>query len=193
MDFLEMIAVPAPSTFNIGLAPAKNADMLNFFGHPVKGGAYRPDGKCTDPDVAAFKAKVATKNVGPFKATGLVPALESLTAILARVKNEVPELFAILKSDGMLCARFTKIRQPNGTIKIGPGISNHSWGTAIDIKLGAQSDTQGDDKVLRGLLILSTYFNSAGWYWGAAFPTEDSMHFEVSKGLLNSWKKAGTI
>ncbi|MCT4839885.1 M15 family metallopeptidase [Pseudomonas aeruginosa] len=45
----------------------------------------------------------------------------------------------------------------------------------------------------RGLLILANYFNAAGWYWGAAFPTEDGMHFEVSRGLLAQWKKDGLI
>ena len=193
MDFLEKIPVPPKNTFNVGLNPANNAVMLDLFGHPVKNAKYRPDGKCTDIDNQTFKALVETRNVGPFKLTGIKPALDAITQIFARLKVEIPELHAILKTDGMLCARFTKIRQPNGTIKIGPGVSNHSWGTAVDIKLAGHSDTQGDNFTLRGLLILSAFFNSAGWFWGAAFSTEDAMHFEVSRSLLAKWRQAGLI
>jgi hypothetical protein len=145
-----------------------------MFGHPVQGGAYRPDGKCTTPNNPSFTPLLVTKNVGPFKVTGLRPAVNSLQEVLERVKHEVPDLYAILGSSGMLCSRFTKIRRPDGTIKIGPSISNHSWGAALDINLGGNLDAQGNDKTQRGLLILSTYFNAAGWYWGAAFPVEDA-------------------
>jgi hypothetical protein len=193
MDFLEKIALPAKGTFNIGLTSPKNADMLALFGHPVTNAAYDPNGKCTPVNNPGFKAKLATRSVGPFRVTGFVPALDSLTAVLARVEAEVPDLYALLQTEGMLCARFTKIRRPNGSIKVGPGVSNHSWGTAIDIKLGGVLDTQGDNTVQRGLLVLSTYFNAAGWYWGAAFPVEDAMHFEASKSLLANWRKAGLV
>ena len=193
MDFLEKIPVPPKSTFNVGLTSATNAYMLELFGHPVKDAKYRPDGKCTTVDNPDFSKLIAKQNVGPFSLRGIKPALNAIADIFVRVKAEQPDLYSILQTEGMLCARFTKIRQPDGTIKIGPGISNHSWGTAVDIKLNGSLDKQGDDLTQRGLLILSTYFNSAGWYWGAAFPTEDAMHFEVSRSLLGRWRKAGVI
>jgi len=43
---------------------------------------------------------------------------------------------------------------------------------AVDIKLDGALDKQGDDRCFRGLLILSRYFNAAGWFWGVSFPTE---------------------
>jgi len=193
MNFLEKIPVPPKGTFNVGLTSAKNADMLALFGHPVTGGAYRPDGKCTQADNPSFVTLLATRDVGPFRVTGLKPALESMTSIFARVESELPDLHALLRTEGMHCARFTKIRQPDGTIKIGPGVSNHAWGTAVDIKLGDELDAQGNALTQRGLLVLSSYFNAAGWYWGAAFPVEDAMHFEVSKSLLAKWKQAGLV
>jgi hypothetical protein len=193
MNYSESIPVPPKSTFNVGLTAAGNARMLELFGHPVKNGAYRADGQCTEVNNAAFAKLLETRSVGPFKVTGLTPALDSLTAVLARVKSEIPDLHPLLATDGMLCARFTKIRQPDGSIKIGPNISNHSWGTAVDIKLKGKADKQGDGMTLRGLLVLSAYFNAANWYWGAAFPTEDAMHFEVSRGLLAKWRADGTI
>jgi hypothetical protein len=29
--------------------------------------------------------------------------------------------------------------------------------------------------------------NQHGWYWGAAFRTEDAMHFEASRSLISQW------
>jgi hypothetical protein len=193
MDYLEKIPLPAKSTFNVGLTSAGNQQMLDLFGHPVKGAAYLKSGDCTSPNNKSFVALLETRSVGPFKVTGLKPALDALTEILARVKAELPDLYDMLGTAGMQCSRFTKIRQKDGTLKIGPNISNHSWGTAVDIKLKGQLDKQGDNDTLRGLLVLSAYFNAANWYWGAGFSTEDAMHFEVSKSLLAKWKAAGTI
>lgn len=188
MNYLELIPVPHKDTFNKGLTSPRNADMLGIFGHPVQGGLYDPKGKCTAPNNLEFKKRLETRSVGPFRVTGLKPVLSSLEEVFGRVKMEVPDLYAILQTQGMLCSRFTKIKG-----KIGPTISNHSWGTALDVQLQGALDHQGDGMIQRGLLILSTYFNSAGWYWGAAFPVEDGMHFEVSKSLLANWKKAGLV
>jgi D-alanyl-D-alanine carboxypeptidase len=193
VNYLELISVPPKNTFNLGLTSPNNNYMLSLFGHPVQGASYRPDGECTQPNNPAFTQMLVTRSVGPFKATGLRPAIQSLQDVLTRVRLEVPDLYELLGSSGMLCSRFTKIRQPDGTIKIGPGVSNHSWGAAIDINLGGTLDVQGNNKTQRGLLILSTYFNAAGWYWGAAFPVEDAMHFEASKSLLSRWKSAGDL
>lgn len=67
----------------------------------------------------------------------------------------------------------------------GPGpsataISNHSWGTAIDLTLDGVLDTYGDDKVHYGLT-LASIFNRHGWFCGAAFRTEDAMHFGATR------------
>lgn len=193
MNYLELVPVPPKSTFNLGLSPPNNAYMLALFGHPVLGGTYHPGGKCTAANNPGFMSLLITKSVGPFRATGIKPAIRSLSEVLMRVHDELPDLYALLGSEGMLCARFTKIRRPGGGMKIGPNISNHAWGTAIDIKLRGQLDAQGDGRTQRGLLVLSAYFNAAGWYWGAAFPTEDAMHFEASKTLLARWRQAGEI
>lgn len=192
MDFLERIPVPAKSTFNLGLTSPRNSYMLDLLGHPVLNGAYKADGACTEVNNPRFKSLIVTQNVGPFRVTGLRPAVISLREVLKRVESEIPSLYAMLGTAGMLCPRFTKVSK-NGSMKIGPGISNHSWGTAVDIKLAGELDSQGNDMTQRGLQILSTYFNAAGWYWGAAFPAEDAMHFEVSKSLLARWKALGEL
>ena len=193
MDYLDLSPVPPRNTMNVGLTAPGNAHMLALFGHPVTGGAYRPNGDCTPVDNAAFRGLLETTSIGPMRVTGLRPAVRSLEDIMRRVSTELPDLFAIVGTAGMHCARFTKIRQPDGSVRIGPGISNHSWGTAIDLTLEGELDRQGNNLTQRGLLVLSSYFNAAGWYWGAAFPVEDAMHFEASRALIARWKQAGAL
>lgn len=187
-DYLELIARPAKDTVNVGLNSPKLATLRALLGEP------RADytGDC-QPVTGPFKDRMVTRSVGPFRCTGIDAALDSLAAILAGVKAEVPDLYAILGTAGMTCARKVKLRQPNGTIRLGANPSNHSWGLAIDITIGSKLDRQGDNKCYRGLLILSRYFNAAGWYWGLNFPTEDAMHFEVAETTLRRWRKEGRI
>ena len=187
-DYLELIPKPNASTVNVGLSSPKLSTLRSILGEP------RSDytGSC-QPITGPFKKRIVTKPVGPFRCTGVDVAVAALAEILAAVKKEVPDLYAILGTAGMTCARKVKIRQPDGTIKLGKNPSNHSWGLAIDITLKGALDKQGDDKCYRGLLILSRYFNAAGWYWGVSFPTEDAMHFEVAESTLRQWKKNGKL
>jgi len=66
-------------------------------------------------------------------------------------------------------------------------ISNHSWGTAIDLTLNNVLDKRGDGMVQYGLTVIAPIFNEHRWYWGAAFKTEDAMHFEVGRALLEQF------
>nr|WP_298684345.1 M15 family metallopeptidase [uncultured Dongia sp.] len=184
MDLLELVPKPSTDTINVGLKSAGAAALIELLGNPRK--SYTGD--CQPITNPSLKAKIKTESVGPFRATGHVTALQSLRDIFAAVKIEVPELHAILGSAGMECARLVRLKG-----KLGTNPSNHSWGLAIDIKLKGKLDPQGDDKVQRGLLVLARYFNAAGWYWGAAFKTEDGMHFEPSISLLKTWRKDGKI
>jgi len=66
-------------------------------------------------------------------------------------------------------------------------ISNHSWGTAIDLKINGVLDRVGNNKVQLGLTLIAPIFHKYGWYWGAGFSKEDGMHFEVSKQKMMQW------
>jgi hypothetical protein len=187
-DYLELIRKPKPSTVNVGLSSPKLSTLRNLLGEPRS--SYT--GSC-QPITGRFKKRIVTKSVGPFRCTGYDVAVEALAQILASVKRELPDLHDLLGTAGMTCARKVKIRQKDGSIKLGRNPSNHSWGLAIDITLKGNLDVQGDDKCFRGLLILSRYFNAAGWYWGVSFPTEDGMHFEVAESTLRQWKKDGKL
>jgi len=187
-NYLELIPKPHPSTVNVGLSSPKVSTLRNLLGEP----RANYTGDC-QPITGPFKNRIVTQSVGPFSCEGYDVAVEALKEILAAVKREVPDLYAILGQNGMACARRVKIRQPDGTIRLGRNPSNHSWGLAIDIKLSGVTDRQGDDKCFRRLLILSRYFNAAGWYWGVTFPTEDGMHFEVAESTLKRWKREGKL
>jgi hypothetical protein len=89
------------------------------------------------------------------------------------------QLLDSLSSAGMLCCRAVRGSTTNW--------SNHSWGSAIDLKIDGQLDAMGDGYTQLGLLMCSKFFNAQGWYWGAGFSREDAMHFEASEELIRKW------
>lgn len=185
MDFAELVELPDKSQYNVGLSSANNARMIELLGNPRD--SY--NGECQGVTNQRLGKRISTRKLGNVRLTGLDVALDSLKSIFARVSAEIPELIPRLSTAGMLCCR--RVKLPGGVL--GKNISNHSWGTAVDVKVNGTLDPQGDGRAQRGLLILSTYFNAAGWYWGAAFPKEDAMHFEVSSQLLTKWSRDGLI
>jgi hypothetical protein len=91
----------------------------------------------------------------------------------------------------MFCARLISGSQ---------SISNHSWGTAVDIRIGSILDgvqspsARTDGRTLAGLAAVAPFFNRAGWYWGAGFSSfEDGMHFEVADETVRQWHAAGKL
>jgi hypothetical protein len=180
IDYKDLVNIP--SGINIGLSSAKTATMLDLLGKP--GSLTKDCSSVTNPDVKRF---IVTKNVGPFTVTGLKPAIDVLERIFAKVKQEQPDLYQQLGTAGMLCCR--KVRG-------GTNFSNHSWGTAIDIKISSDLDEVGDDKAQLGLVKLAPYFNAEKFFWGAGFNSrgrEDSMHFEVSEELIKEWENNGVL
>ena len=182
--YLSALPRPTKQGINRGLNCPSSSFMTSLLGLP------RDDftGKCQKVVNEHYLRKIDTRNIGPITVTGLSAALDSLEDILRDVERELPDLHALVGTEGMLCCRYKKI---SGDVVNDP--SNHSFGTAIDIKLGRRLDSQGDDRVQLGLLILSRYFNAHGWYWGAAFKTEDAMHFEVARETLQRWRDDGRI
>jgi D-alanyl-D-alanine carboxypeptidase/Putative peptidoglycan binding domain len=168
---------PAPESINIGLSTVSNEYMLQKLGAPLTGGGY--NSLCQTPTNVRLRRNLPTDTVGPFRVTGLLPAVLSLKAVMADISSEQPAVYRALGTAGMLCCRL----QRGSTT----AISNHSWGTAIDLTLNGVLDAYGDDKVQFGLTLIAPIFNRHGWYWGAAFRKEDGMHFEGSKALIDQW------
>src|SRR5688572_29534524 len=173
----DLIAIP--STINIGVTSAKQSTMLGLLGNPRRD--YTSN--CQEIEHSELKKLVVIRNVGPFRVRGLAPAVDSIERVMADIRVEVPAAHAALGTQGMLCARLVRGSQH--------GISNHSWGTAIDLLLDGVLDARGDDKVQVGLTTIAPIFNRHGWFWGAGFKTEDAMHFEAGDALIRKWHAEG--
>lgn len=171
----------AKTRFNKGITQPRNRTMLELLGNPRD--SYSQD--CQGMTNEHLKSLLEERTVGPIKVTMLRPALESLQRVLDRLKESDPDIYAKVGTAGALCVR--NIRGSSTSI------SNHSWGTAIDLTLEGQLDGFADGGTQFGLLILAEYFNDEGWFWGAAYNREDSMHFEVGEETLRAWKAEGKL
>jgi peptidoglycan hydrolase-like protein with peptidoglycan-binding domain len=168
----DKIAIPPKAEMNPNLSAAREDTMLSVFGRP---GRLTQD--CSDP-TGAFAARVITRNVGPFRVTGLNVAVESLERIFTEVRAQHPNVFNEVKTEGMLCVRHRRTNPSR--------FSNHSWGCALDLFFGSDVVAQGEPRAHRGNVILFPFFNRHGWYWGAEFSgsSVDSMHFELAEETI---------
>lgn len=171
----KLVPRPEAHTMNPGLVAVSPSYMVQSLGQPRE--SYSQD--CQPLTNLKLKKHIVSRSVGPFKATGLDLAVESLAQVMEDIRKEQPAVYEALGTAGMLCCR--NIRGSS------TGISNHSWGTAIDLTLNGVLDRRGDNQVQVGLTLIAPIFNRHGWYWGAAFRTEDAMHFEASKLLISQW------
>ncbi|MGP3698909.1 M15 family metallopeptidase [Rhodobacter sp. NSM] len=171
----------ARSRFNSGVTQPRNRTMLQLFGQPRE--TYGTD--CQPVTNPKLRALIETRQVGPITVSMIRPALDSLQRVLDRLKQSDPDIHAKVGTAGALCARLIR-----GSAS---SISNHSWGTAIDLKLEGVLDPFADGQTHAGLLYLAEYFREEGWFWGAAYSREDSMHFEVGEETLRKWLAEGRI
>ena len=171
----------AKTRFNKGITQPRNRTMLELLGQPRD--SYNTD--CQPMTNPRLKELLETRQIGPIKVTMLRPALESLERVMTRLKETDPDIYAKVGTAGALCVRFIRGSSTS--------ISNHSWATAIDLTLEGQLDGFADGGTQFGLLILAEYFNDEGWFWGAAYNREDSMHFEVGEETLRAWAAEGKL
>jgi D-alanyl-D-alanine carboxypeptidase-like protein len=172
---VELIPKPAITGYNVGLTSASNATMRAQFGAPRA--TYSQ--ACQAVTNATLASRIVTRSVGPFHVTGLDSAVTSLSAIMTAIAVEQRLVYRVLGTAGMLCARYVRGSTTN--------ISNHSWGTAIDLTLDGILDPRADEQIQFGLQLISGIFNANGWYWGAGFTTEDAQHFEAGTALVSTW------
>lgn len=170
-------SVPRPdkNSINQGLVAVSPSFMVEQLGQPRD--TYSAN--CQPLTNTTLKKHIVTQSVGRFSVTGLDAAVSSLRDALAQIQREQPAVYNALGTAGMLCCRY--IRGSSSAI------SNHSWGTAIDFTINGVLDVRGDNKVQVGLTLIAPIMNQHGWYWGAAFRTEDGMHFEASRALISQW------
>ena len=133
-----------------------------------------------DPHAERTKAKLRTTHIGPLHVTGLTPAIDSLSRLLDNVRRDLPDLYPKLGSPGMLCLRNIRGRDC---------YSNHSWGTAIDLRTEGLLINLGETRSCKGIDALVPYFNETGWYWGGGYHhRKDCMHFECSLEMVRGFR-----
>lgn len=175
---------------NLDLHPAQEATMISVLGSPKL-----PLTTTDQPDYASPLVKALRRTVqvsSHVVVTGIRPAIESLATVLGKAfsgeQASGHNLEAVLGTEGMLNVRLRKPTSGKPSTKI----SNHAWGTAIDFKVvghSAPGNTGGT--IPRFIAVLLPFFNEAGWYSGIGF--HDTMHFEVSDGLVREWAKKGLL
>jgi len=175
--------VPIPSGINEGLHSARNSMMCSLLGNPRS--TYSVNCSREGPTGALGRRIVWGKSVGLFNVSGFDLAVDSLREVFEEVSTVYPELADALSSYGMLCCRYVRGSRTS--------ISNHSWGTAIDLKIDGKLDEPYNKKVQYGLTLLAPIFNKHGWFWGASFRHEDGMHFEISQEKMLQWEAEGKL
>jgi hypothetical protein len=173
--------VPIPDRINPGLSPARQQTMLSLIGNP----RAQYTSECQHPTNERIAEMIVIETVGRMKVRGLRPAVESLRLVLLQIEQQLPDIHDSLGHVGMLCARLVRGSTTS--------ISNHSWGTAIDLTLDSKLDQRGDGLVQEGLVRIAPIFNQHDWFWGAGFGTEDAMHFECSDELIRKWAQQGVF
>ena len=174
-------SIPVPPAINPGLKAARQQTMLSLIGNP----RAQYTSECQNPTNERIAALIVVETVGRLKVRGLCQAVDSLRNVVTDIELQAPDVYASLGHVGMLCVRLVRGSATS--------ISNHSWGTAIDLTLDGKLDRRGDGLVQEGLARIAPLFNKHGWFWGAGFGTEDAMHFECSDSLVRQWAAEGAF
>jgi hypothetical protein len=179
--YAQVVLIGSRRNLNVGLSVATPSFLVELLGRP------REDlgDDCQSMTNPALSGKLVLEEVGPIQVRMLQPAVDSLKRVFANVQMTDPDLYARINQAGSLCVR--RIRGSQNSV------STHAFGLAVDLNIDGHLDTLGDGYTQLGLTILQDYFREEGWIWGAAFSREDSMHFEVSREMLERWRGEGII
>ena len=132
---------------NLGLGSHDASDFRGFRGE---------DQDCS-PVTGAFKQRIVSLvNVGPFKVSGLDIAVKLLKAEFDEAEQQIPNVVAAVKNDGMLCVPHKRSEPRILEPQLGHGdrpVLRHGRGSS-----------RGSHKTHRGCLQLAPFFNKHGWY-----------------------------
>ena len=193
--YTSLVPTPADEYINTNVQPCPTAKLIQRHGPPIK--AHLLSDSCKPPTNPYWKGACTTKKVhdgtiygfngNPWdgRVTGHHCAVELLEESFKELKRVSPDLYPLIGTAGMLCVRH---------VRGAPGVlSNHGLGMAIDLTIGGKLDQPGDGKCQRGLLGVYATFKKFGWYWGAEFGHEDSMHIEPGAAIIRRWIAEGRI
>ncbi|MEM8690678.1 MAG: M15 family metallopeptidase [Pseudomonadota bacterium] len=179
--YAQIVQIADRRNVNKGLRIANPTYLESVFGRPRASLSDR----CQSMTNPRLSKMLVTETVGPIRVRMLQPAIDSLQRVFNKIEETDPDLYARINTAGSLCVR--QIRGSRGRA------STHSFGLSIDLNIDGKLDTLGDGKTQLGLTILADFFRNEGWFWGAAFSREDSMHFEVSRDKIEQWLAEGKI
>jgi hypothetical protein len=166
---------PRPSG---AIQPCRQSVQLAAWGAPGKLSV-----ECSTLTNPLLVKNMITAHVGGesygFNVTGLRQAVESFDRILEHIALNKPELAKRISTAGMFCCRAVRGSTVN--------FSNHSFGTAIDLKIDGVLDKPGDGFCLPELANIAQIAGQYGWSWGGWFSNEDAMHFEAGEALVKQW------
>lgn len=166
---------------NGALKAAGNNLNSQYIGMPR--GSFAEHGQ--DPDNHDFIQQIEMGSFAGHRIHGLGPFVQTLQVIDHEISERFPELYKQMGHLGGLCCRLV-----NGSVSC---ISSHSWGTAVDITFGGQTDRYDENLIQRGLCLIAPIFHKYKFYWGIAFRKQDAMHFEASAQLIEEWASQGKI
>lgn len=179
--YAQVVLIADRRKVNEGITVGSSSFLKEFLGSPRE--VLSDDCEAmTNPDL---KELLVLADVGPIRVRMLQPAVDSLARVFENVRTIDPDLYARINTAGSLC-----VRQIRGTDGLA---STHSFGLAVDLNIDGDLDKLGDGKTQLGLTILADFFRAEGWVWGAAFGREDSMHFEISRQMLEQWRREGVL
>lgn len=180
-SYAQVVLIANRRKLNQGLKVASPSYLEGIFGRPRE----VLTSECLPMTNKRLAAKLKVARVGPIRVQMQQPAIDSLTRVFDQIKAVDPDLYSLIESSGSLCVRH---------IRGAPGrTSTHAFGLSVDLNIDGRLDPLGDGKTQLGLTILADFFRKEGWYWGAAFSREDSMHFEVSRELVEKWVAEGLL
>ncbi len=180
-SYTQVVNLAGRRTNNEGITVPNPSFQIEKFGMPRE--SLSDD--CEPMTNPKLKAMLVTEDVGPIRVSMLKPAVDSMRAVFEKIKATDADLYARINTAGALCVR--RIRGSQNSV------SSHSFGLAVDLNIDGVLDTLGDGRTQLGLTILADFFQAEGWFWGASFSREDSMHFEVSREMITKWRAEGKI
>jgi hypothetical protein len=180
-DYAGVVLIPDRRNVNTSITVPTPSFLEEFLGRPRE----RLSDRCDEMENPKLRDMLRLEEVGPIRVRMLEPAIESLRRVFEKVRAMDSSLYDRIDTAGSLC-----VRQIRGSIG---RTSSHSFGLALDINIDGHLDVLADGKTQLGLLLMSDLFREEGWIWGAGFTREDSMHFEVSREMLEKWREDGRI
>jgi D-alanyl-D-alanine carboxypeptidase len=180
-SYTQVVNLAGRRTNNEGITVPSPSFQIEKFGMPRE--SLSDD--CEPMTNPKLKALLVTEDVGPIRVSMLKPAVDSMRSVFEKIKATDADLYNRINTAGALCVR--RIRGSQNSV------SSHSFGLAVDLNIDGALDTLGDGRTQLGLTIIADFFQAEGWFWGASFSREDSMHFEVSREMITKWREEGRI